>query len=198
MKVFIYFFLYLFSMTVFAQDVQLNSPQKGEVKLSDSVLSALKKWDKDFRVFPIKSFPPTVIGLFRDSKQELPMVVLGDFNGDQKQDVALLGHNKTQQRVVILVVQDKTFVAVDVNTKPFVDPEKAFLETEDTGKEKGLSFYLSLLSAKDLEMSKKSTFKHKPDALQLENYGGQTNAYYLKPKSKNQFELIEYKGMINE
>lgn len=189
------FFLYFSAQ---AQDVLLNSPQKGEVKTNEVVLNILNKWDKNFAVFPIKSFPPTVIGLFRDSKQELPMAVLGDFNGDQKQDIALLGHNKTQQRVVILVAQDKTYSVVDVNTKPFEDPEKSFLETEDTGKEKGLSFYLSLLPAKDLEMSKKSTFKHKPDALQLENYGGQTNAYYLKAKGKNKFELIEYKGMINE
>lgn len=198
MKKIIFIFTSFIFSSVFAQDVQLNTPQKGQVKMSDDVLSTLKKWDANFQVFSIKSFPPTVIGLFGDSKQELPMAVLGDFNGDQQQDIALLGHNKNQQRVVILVAQKKVFTPVVVDTKPYTDPQKSVLETEDTGQEKGLSFYLSLLPAKDLEMSKKSSFKQKPDALQLENYGGQTNAYYLKPKGKNKFELMEYKGMINE
>jgi hypothetical protein len=169
-----------------------------DVQISEDIQKALKKWDANFQVFPLKSFPPTVIGLFRDAKNESPMAVSGDFNGDGQTDFAIMGFNKTQQKIVILVKQEKDYIPVLVNTEKYKDPEKSFLDTEDTGREKGLSTYVSLLSAKDIEVGKKSTFAKKPDALQIENYGGVTTAYYLKSTSKNKFEVKEYKGMINE
>jgi hypothetical protein len=179
-------------------DITFNKPQKGQAQISESLQKVLSKWDADFKVFPLKSFPPTVIGLFRDAKDELPMAVAGDFNGDKLVDYALMGHNKTHQKIVILLKHETGYLPVLVNTETFKDPATSFLDTEDTGREKGLSTYLSLLPAKNIELGKKTSFKNKPDALQIENYGGVTNAYYVKSADKNKVEVKEYKGMINE
>ncbi len=179
-------------------ELTFNNPQKGEVKISESLQKILIKWDPDFKVFPLKSFPPTVIGLFRDAKNELPMAVAGDFNGDKQTDYALMGFNKTQQKIVFLIKHNETYLPVLVNAEKYKDPQVSFIDMEETGREKGLSTYLSLLPAKTIEMGKKSTFKNKPDGLQIENYGGGTTAFYSKSTDKNKVEVKEYKGMINE
>lgn len=196
MKIIILIFI-AFSNPALAEIV-FNKPQKGEVQINDDLQKTLSQWDKEFKVFPLKSFPPTVIGLFRDAKDELPMAVGGDFNGDGKKDFAVMGFNKTQQKIVFLIKQNEGYLAVLVNAEPFKDPKTSFIDTEETGREKGLSLYLSLLPAKSIEMGKKASFVQKPDALQIENYGGVTTAYYLKTTAKNKVEVKEYKGMINE
>ena len=85
----------------FAQaEITFNKPQKGEVQINEALQKSILKWDADFKVFPLKSFPPTVIGLFRDAKDELPMAVGGDFNGDGEKDYAVMGYNKTQRKIV--------------------------------------------------------------------------------------------------
>jgi hypothetical protein len=179
-------------------EVTFNKPQKGEVKLSENLHKILTKWDADFQVFPLKSFPPTVIGLFRDAKDELPMAVAGDFNGDTQTDYAVMGFNKKQQKIVFLIKQSDTYLPVLVLAENYKDPQSSFIDIEETGREKGLSTYLSLLPAKNIEMGKKSTLKNKPDGLQIENYGGSTTAYFVKSSDKNKVEVKEYKGMINE
>lgn len=197
MKTFYFFSLLVFSYVAVAE-ISFNKPQKGELQINEDIQKALSQWDKDFQVFPLKSFPPTVIGLFRDAKDELPMAVGGDFNGDGQKDFAVMGYNKTQQKIVFLIKQDAGYLAVPVKEEKYKDPQNSYLDTEETGREKGLSTYLSLLPSKNIEMAKKTSFLQKPDALQIENYGGATTAYYLKTSSKKKFELKEYKGMINE
>ncbi len=196
MKLMILFFL---TMTSVANaELTFNKPQKGEIQISSELQKVLQKWDADFKIFPIKSFPPTVIGLFRDAKDEVPMAVAGDFNGDAKKDFAIMGYNKTQQKIVILLKQETSYLPVLVSTEAYKDPQKSFIDIEETGKEKGLSQYLSLLPAKSIETGKKFSFVQKPDALQIENYGGTTTAYYLRSSNKNKVEVKEYTGMINE
>lgn len=191
--------LFCFVFTIKASaEITFNKPQKGEVKISENVQKILLQWDSEYKVFPLKSFPPTVIGLFRDAKDELPMAVAGDFNGDMQTDYALMGHNKTQQKIVFLIKHNETYLPVMVKTEKYKDPQSSFIDNEETGREKGLSTYLSLLPAKTMEMGKKSTFKNKPDGLQIENYGGSTAAYFVKSSDKNKVEVKEYKGMINE
>ncbi len=197
MKYFAILFCFVFTIQAYA-DITFNKPQKGEVKISESLQKILLQWDAEFKVFPLKSFPPTVIALFRDAKDELPMAVAGDFNGDKQTDYALMGHNKTQQKIVFLIKHNETYLPVVVNTEKYKDPQSNFIDIEETGREKGLSVYLSLLPAKNIEMGKKSTFKNKPDGLQIENYGGSTAAYFVKSSDKNKVEVKEYKGMINE
>jgi len=190
--------LFFTAANVAFADITFNKPQHGVLQINETLQKTLSQWDKQFTAFPIKSFPPTVIGLFRDSKDELPMAVAGDFNGDGKKDYALMGFNKTEQKIVVLINQGTSYLPVLVNTEKYKDPQTSILDTEDTGREKGLSTYISLLPAKNIELGKKSSFTKKPDALQIENYGGVTTAYYLKTSGKNKVEVKEYKGMINE
>ncbi len=196
MKSIILFFLAVSNPAL--AEIVFNKPQKGEVQINEDLQKTLSQWDKEFKVFTLKSFPPTVIGLFRDAKDELPMAVGGDFNGDGKKDFAVMGYNKTQQKIVFLIKQNEGYLAVLVSAQAYKDPQTSFIQTEETGREKGLSLYLSLLPAASIEISKKTSFVQKPDALQIENYGGVTTAYYLKSTAKNKVEVKEYKGMINE
>lgn len=177
--------------------VQLkNTATEKKVILDKEALAVLKKWDPHFTVFQLNNYPQTVVNLFSDAKQELPMAILADFNGDQQMDIALMGHNKKKERIVILVAQEKSYIAVEVQSRDYKDPALSFIKTDNKKREKGLGFYLSLLSSQDLRFSKNKKTSFKPDALQLENFGGETSAYYLKHIGKNKFEVKEYKGMI--
>lgn len=177
--------------------VQLkNTPTEKRVQLDQQALEVLKKWDPEFQVFDVDSYPRTVVTLFKGASQELPMAILADFNGDQKQDIALMGHNKKKERIVILVADHNSYVPVEVKSRDYKDPTTSFIQTENAETESGLSIYLSLLKSKEIRFKKNQSYAFKPDALQLENFGGATSAYYLKSVGKNKFEVKEYKGMI--
>ncbi len=176
----------------------VNTKETKKILIGDEAKKVLKKWDPDFVVYDIDAFPATVVNLFKeDAANNLPMAVLADFNGDQKQDIALLGFNqkKNKEKVIILVAKDKSYQVVEVREKEYIKPTASSIETEN-GTEYGLSFYLSMMKSSELKFKNNLTSKYKPDALQLENYAGQTSAYYLKPNSKKSFDIKEYKGLV--
>ncbi len=186
-----------FVASVASAGVQLkNTPTDKRVQLDSQALEVLKKWDPEFKVFDVDNYPRTVITLFKGASQELPMAILADFNGDQKQDIALMGHNKKRERIVILVADHSSYVPVEVKSRDYMDPTASFIQNQDAETESGLNIYLSLLKSKEMHFKKNQSYAFKPDALQLENFGGATSAYYLKSVGKNKFEVKEYKGMI--
>lgn len=195
-----FFFLMSFWVTLAAHAQEpaniLNTATQKQVMLSSSVNEVLKKWDPNFSIYEISMFAPSVVKLYKGPKDGLPMAILGDFNGDQKQDIALMGKSLDKEKVVILIAKNNSFTAVQVHSQQAPDPLQNQIESA-SGVEQGLSFYLSLLSSAELKV-KSNQDLIKPDALQLENYLGTTSAYYLKPNRKKSFDVVEYKGIIKK
>ena len=88
------------------------------VTLSSAMLAAIEKFDPDFKPWEARSFTITLRGIyeyksFRPDKNFLsyqtPSVVIADFNGDGLPDAAMLGHNKTFVRRLVLLSSPKGY-----------------------------------------------------------------------------------------
>ena len=165
-----------------------NTAAKKEVVLGAAATKALKKWNPGFQVFSVNDFPAAVVDLFKDAPKELPMAVAGDFNGDGKEDIAVVGHSAVNTFFVILVAGPAEYTVVLAETQAYKDPKNQSLTTETGDVQTGLSTYLSLLPAKDLRFKNP---KKKLDAIQIETYNADTRAFYIKDGRST-----EYKGLI--
>jgi hypothetical protein len=194
MKILIVSILFLSGFTTHAADSQIiNTADKIEIILAPEAAAALKKWDPIFKIYASKDFAPSVIGLFKDSKDSIPMGVVGDFNGDKKQDVAVLGHSGKKEIAVLLLNEGKTYKPIVARTNDYKKPSSVTIPAGELGSEEtGLGFYLGVEKAADLNFKKSPNTPSSRDGLQLETYGGDTRLYYLDKKNK----LKEYKGLV--
>lgn len=92
------------------------------VVLSSVMTESLRSYDPDFVVWEQKDYEPILVGTYKYSLQSTPSAVIGDFNGDKIQDVALLGHNKTHKKRVVLLSSATGFSVVELLNHPLHDP----------------------------------------------------------------------------
>lgn len=188
-KIFVIIAIGLASTASLAETEFVNTKTSLKVNLDDKALNALKNWNSKFQLYGSEDFPAAVKELFAGIKDELPMAVRADFDGDKTLDLALLGHNLKNQFVVVLFNKDKRYEVKVLQTNPYVDPKKLNIETSQ-GPEDGLGFYLGIVKAKDLNFKGGKNVLSPRDGLQLENFGGLTQAFYYKDG-----KFIEYKGL---
>lgn len=72
------------------------------ILLPDIMRVALRRYDPAFTPCPDDHFPPSLLRGYQFTNHQAPFAVIGDFNGDGRQDVALQGHaGKNFDRLVI-------------------------------------------------------------------------------------------------
>lgn len=161
------------------------------VRLGADVDQALGIWNSEFELYEVDSYIEPVIDLFADAKDELPMVVTGNFNGDPVTDVVLMGSTKTHQFVLLVVsnLAERKYEVIEVVKSP---PSR--LSHQIQGRDyRGISTYLSKLSSSTLrrafEASAPRISREWNDGFQIEVFlSAATTAYYfdghnLKPFS---------------
>jgi len=73
------------------------------MELSAPMAEALNKYAPDFKQWGIADYPPEQIKHYPYSGKSLPYAVKGDFNGDGIEDVAIAGHNRDSNLVMVLI-----------------------------------------------------------------------------------------------
>ena len=76
---------------------------RAELYLPPRMRSSLASFDSDFTIWGLSDYNALLLGWYPYSETNLPFVVLGDFNGDTKQDVVLHGHNTSADMVICLL-----------------------------------------------------------------------------------------------
>lgn len=192
-KKLIYLVLVLSSASTWAVELPTitNSQTKKELKLNDEALKVLKKWNPQFEVYHISDYAQTVMELFQATKNELPMAVIGDFDADKKDDIALMGADRKKEYSVILLQRDRSFEIFVARETEKPSLEKNQLVSSEGDMQVGLSQYLGLESAENYKEIK--DLKSNQKLLQIEEFGGSSSLYYLKsnPKTKK-LEIGEY------
>lgn len=100
------------------------------VKLSTEMESVLKVYDSDFEIWKAQDFEPFLRSVYTygPTKGEYfrtyqaLSVVIGDFNGDKIPDVALLGHNKTNEKKIVVLSKGNGYEIVELSSYPMSDP----------------------------------------------------------------------------
>ena len=84
-------------------DSQLKPQYLKAMQLSEPMKAALKKYDADFAVWALTDYPQKRIEHYPYAANSLPYAVKGDFNGDGIDDMALTGHDKNANLVIVLL-----------------------------------------------------------------------------------------------
>ncbi len=168
-----------------------KSKQVGEVVLGLRAEAALNKFDPLFRIFNSSVYISSVQDMYKDhSENETPMGIVGDFNGDKIDDIALMGQTHNEQIVIVLISNKDKYDVVELERSEYVDPKKSLYppksddqndsEDGDVEPEQGLFTYLSVFRANDPEKTIMEKKKYKFDAIQIENFRGPTRLFYYK------------------
>jgi hypothetical protein len=101
-----------------------------KVILSTGMEDALKAYDPEFEPWKALDFEPFLrniytygpaTGEYFRTYQTLSAVI-GDFNGDKIPDIALLGHNKTHEKKIVILSKNTIYKVVELLNYPLTDP----------------------------------------------------------------------------
>ena len=126
-----------------------NSPciikQQGvySVQLPDAMWKALKRYNPTFSIRRQEEFLPSIIRAYRFTATQLPAAVIGDFNGDGKRDVALIGHTNTDDVLLVVCSCGRGYRVFEVEKSPLTNTKTAWYDMGAGKKEYGLFNYLT-------------------------------------------------------
>lgn len=102
------------------------------VILSSAMENCLKAYDPDFKVWDVRNFSKALQGLYEYRSfhpwksflsRQSPAAVIGDFNGDEIPDVALMGRNKTHGLRIVLLSGASGYSVVEfTESYPLINP----------------------------------------------------------------------------
>ncbi len=101
-----------------------------KVTLSTEMAVALKKYDPEFEIWKAQDFYPLMREMYTYGGSsgkyiityQTPSAVIGDFNGDKIPDIALLGHNKTHDKKIVILSKTSGYKIVELLNYPLNDP----------------------------------------------------------------------------
>lgn len=101
-----------------------------KVTLSSAMATALKTYDLEFKIWEVQDFEPSLREMYTyggySSKYiinyQAPSAVIGDFNGDKIPDAALLGHNRTHDKRIMILSKNTGYSIIELLNYPLTDP----------------------------------------------------------------------------
>lgn len=154
--------------------------------LSSAMAAALKTYTPEFIIWEAADFDPDLLAMYAYGgttgeytlNYQSPSAVIGDFNGDKVPDAALLGHDRTHKKMLVLLSGADGYSVVEISSYPL---EKTVpVTTKTAGGE--LSQCLELVHPGKIKADpgyKRPEITLKTDAFK---YGGErgSSLYYYK------------------
>ncbi len=149
------------------------------LNLSKEQKSAIRSYNQDFQIRKQADYLPSLLKQYTFSNRQLPFAVIGDFNGDGKNDVALQGHDKTRELLIAVLSSTGGPVVMEIMRSALVDPKTEFYGMGDHN-EYGLWMYLTFVPKGLVD----SPFSNQPlklstDAFELNYFEKASVLYYL-------------------
>lgn len=128
-----------------------------KVALSSAMETALRNYDPEFEIWGAKAFAPLLRNIYEYKSAghsrpffawQTPSAVIGDFNGDNLPDAALLGRNKTHgKRIAVMSAPAGYSVVEFTEIYPLTDP----MVPHHKKGEGNLEEYLELLTPRKIK-----------------------------------------------
>lgn len=131
-----------------------NTKSKRRLVYGDKIETILQKKYKTFTPYKFDEYDKSVKNLIKGTRNNLPAALIGDYNGDGKQDLVLMGSDKKKQ-VILAFLSDK---------KGYTD----FVVNSENEYSKPLDLYLMNIPKKKIIFNNKKD----RDAFQVEKFGG--------------------------
>lgn len=171
------------------QELPAKSPeaeQHSAFRLPKPVLSAVTRFDPNFVTWQVSDYTRAVRQDYPFSSTSQPFAVLGDFNGDGKEDAMLMGHNRTQDRDLLVLSSEKGYHVQDQDEpRPLSNPKALFWiaydEADRPVRELGLSIYLQKVNRGEMVQSMQAPpFRTRLDAFEKTILGKSSVVTYWK------------------
>ncbi|MCB0412501.1 MAG: cell wall hydrolase [Bdellovibrionales bacterium] len=174
-----------------------NTISQQKVNIGLEVEAALQKWNRNFHIFEMQNFDPQVRALFSGEYKrgdELPMAVVGNFNGDDIHDIALFGYisskknpEQVSQMIAVFVLsKNPGYQVVEIQKVPLPNPH-----ARSQASILNLPIYLSMLSAEELIRPAHASLSVR-DAVQIEVFNSSNvHGYFF-----NGQKAVEYLGKM--
>lgn len=185
--------------TLAPEIVQKNG--EAVVRLGDDAKKALKAKDPTFRILKPSQFQQHILTYF-DSK-ELPMAVSGDFNGDGKKDMVVMGISSSSDkvRVYALISQKIGGYSAEMIEEWKKDPRDTNKWRPLGKSEYSLRLWALYLSLADSFEKQTHNLSRKKDALKIESDSTVVGVYGYGPggfKKANPVEPEKVEAIIKE
>lgn len=136
------------------------------VILPEPMKAALRQYDPSFTPFTYRDYHPDIFQTYDFNKKQSLFAVIGDFNGDGIQDVALHGRSQGRTVIVCILSKEGKFEALEVTpTEP----------RWKNGLEAFLAFRIKVLS--DASSDRQTSIN---DAFELVSFRRKAALYYFK------------------
>ncbi|HTF04534.1 MAG TPA: hypothetical protein VK826_10930 [Bacteroidia bacterium] len=151
--------------------------------LSETIQNALRNFDSTFQVWSVRDFVKSCDGnknYYSCNEHQLQFAVIGDFNGDSVNDLAVLGHNKRNALLVGVVSNPAGYSAMEIEKFPLEFPQSTWIDDE---KNTGLSAYMEYCSAERAATSNWGNKGIEHDAFLYGTCGKGFSIYWLEHES---------------
>lgn len=166
-----------------------------EAKIPKKAWAAIKKYDPEFETWTSQDFSEYcgqpyleedgATGASGDTEGMQPYVpwgVIGDFNEDNKQDLALLGHNQDHDLILVAMRKESTYEIIEI----------AKYETLTAPAEYGLGYYMEFMENSYISIPYEDYgFPLNGDAFIIDHCNGLAILHYLEEGEFERFALTE-------
>jgi len=140
---------------------------------------AIRGYNPDFQIRRQADYLPSLLKQYPFSNRQLPFAVIGDFNGDGRNDVVLQGHDKTNELLIAVLSSSSGPSVMEIMKSALVDPKTESYGMGDHN-EYGLWVYLTFVPRGMVD----SPFSNRPlklstDAFELNYFEKASVLYYL-------------------
>ena len=146
-----------------------------KIILSPRMGKALEQYESTFRAVTVEEVPWCIRKIYSFTKEQTPYVVFGDFNGDKKKDVVLMGHSAINALIVVVLSGGDQYKVIEITKNELRNSKEDCIDTE-SAKPKCCGIWSFLSKApkgrkiKEYPAWKRPEINLATDAFEMENF----------------------------
>lgn len=115
-------FMIIFLSQSFGQKIIIDG-DNSILLLPDITKQALYAYEPDFKFYKMKDYEEIISSTYQINENQLPWAIIGDFNGDEINDLLIDGHNNKLELLIVMLSESESFYVHEINNSQYYDPK---------------------------------------------------------------------------